>query len=65
MPAGDGFAWVREHLIPVIASQTLSSVSHMTHANNLIVTYAVNEKSISKLKMWQLNHDTPQTMPQL
>lgn len=59
MPAGDGFAWVCEHLIPVITSQTLSSISHMAHTNNLIVTYAVNDKSISMLKMWQLNHDTP------
>lgn len=42
VPVGDGLAWVRQHLIPVISAQALGHAPHPTHTNNLIVADAVD-----------------------
>lgn len=47
VPACYGFAWVRQHLAPVVPSQALSFVSHPAHSDHFIV-------SNPEVQKWQL-----------
>lgn len=38
VPVGDGFAWVGQHLVPVVSTQTLCIGACPTHAYHLIVS---------------------------
>ena len=47
VPVCNGFPGVRQHFIPVVASQTLSLVAHPAHSDHFIVSNPVDSKEIT------------------
>lgn len=45
---GDGFAWVGQHLVPVISAQALGHVPHSTHAYDLVMADSVDDRRFSE-----------------
>lgn len=41
MPVGHRFAWIGEHLVPVLSAQVVGVVADTTHADDLIMAHAV------------------------
>lgn len=57
MPVSDGLPRVREHFVPVVATETLRIVAYLTDSNDLIVTYTVKMvHNIFFLKFYLWNH---------
>lgn len=40
MPVGHGFAWIGEHLVPVLSAQGVGVVADTTHSDDLIMAHA-------------------------
>lgn len=41
MPVGHRFAWIGEHLVPVLSAQVVGVVADATHSDDLVMAHAV------------------------